>query len=65
MYMINLKCANNFIVVFNGSTSLRMRAQYSYLSQRLSHAPHGYDDGTPGRLSGDTTLLSAVARGTI
>ena len=66
---INLKCANytiielrelhksfvSSIVVFDGSTELRMRAQYSYLS-------HGYDDGILGRLSGDTTLFSAVAR---
>ena len=31
-----------------------MPAQYSYL-------PHGYDDGIPGRLPGDTTLFLAVA----
>ena len=43
------------IDVFDGSTELRMRAQYSHLS-------HGYDDGIPGRLPGDTTLFSAVAR---
>ena len=43
------------IVVFNGSTALRMRAQHSYLS-------HGYDDGIPVQLPGDTTLFLAVAR---
>ena len=60
--MINLTCANytiielhglhksfvSSIVVFDGSTELRMRAQYSYLS-------HEYDDGTPGRPTWDTT----------
>ena len=64
VYMINLKCATNsnytimelhdyinFTRCFNGSTELRMRAQYSYL-------PHGYDCNIPGRLPGDTTLFS-------
>ena len=68
-FMIKIKCANDTIielldlhksfdssiVVFDGSTTLRMRAQYSHLS-------HGYDDGIPGRPIWDTTLFSAVAR---
>ena len=39
--------------VFDGSTTPRMRAQYS-------HLPHEYDHGIPRELPGDTTLFSAV-----
>ena len=68
-FIIKLTCANysiielhglhksfvSSVVVFDGSTELRMRAaQYSYLS-------HEYDDGIPGRPTWDTTLFSAVA----
>ena len=67
-FMINLKCANyttielhelhksfvssNVHRCFYGSRELRMRAQYSYLS-------NGYDDPSPGDLPGTLTVFGS------